>query len=243
MDLSAAEVRVLGCLMEKQVTTPDVYPLTVNALLSACNQTTNRWPVVRYDEPTVSAALARLRERGLTRIVYSTSNRAPKHRQVADEALDLDPAARAVLCLLLLRGPQTIGELKGRSERLHPFASLAEVEATVDALAARPEPLVARLERRPGQKEGRVAHLLSGEVVEPDEADGDGGRAPTSGRGGGAGAERLAELERRVATLEARLAAVVAVLEELGASPAPLDVEGDGDVNGEAPVSPTSASS
>lgn len=171
--LDDVEARVLGCLLEKERTTPDVYPLTVHGLLAACNQTTNRSPVVRFDETEVTAALTSLRERGLTRIVYSPSNRAPKHRQVAVEAWALSEADAAVVCVLLLRGHQTVGELKMRTERLRPFADLAEAEATLDALAARPEPVVVRLPRFPGHKDARYAHLLAGPVdmsSEPEPA-------------------------------------------------------------------------
>jgi uncharacterized protein len=166
MRLSAAECRVLGCLIEKERATPQAYPLTQNAVRLACNQTTNRDPVVSFDDPTVEHALSSLRHRGLTRTVYSQSNRAPKYRHVIDEALHLGTDELAVLAVLLLRGPQTVGELKGRTERLHPFADLTGVQATLDRLAERDEPLVVCLERRPGQKDVRWGHLL-GETVEP----------------------------------------------------------------------------
>ena len=161
-DLTAVEGRVVGCLIEKERATPQNYPLTLNSLRLACNQSTNRDPVVDYDDHEVEAALTSLRERGLTRIVYSTSNRAAKFRHVLDENLRVNDAEIAALCVLLLRGPQTLGEIKGRSERLHPFADLGEVEATLDALAARQTgPLVRRLERRPGQKDARYLQLLT----------------------------------------------------------------------------------
>ncbi len=161
-DLTAVEGRVVGCLIEKERATPQNYPLTLNALRLACNQSTNREPVVDYDDHDIEDALTTLRERGLTRIVYSTSNRAAKYRHVLDEHLRLNDAELASLCVLLLRGPQTLGEIKGRSERLHPFADLAEVEATLDALARRETgPLVRRLERRPGQKDARYIQLLT----------------------------------------------------------------------------------
>jgi uncharacterized protein YceH (UPF0502 family) len=207
--LTPEEVRVLGCLMEKETTTPDGYPLTVNALLTACNQTTNRFPVVRYDEHAVTSALASLREAGLTRIVYSTSNRAPKHRHVAREVLGLDLAEQAVLCVLALRGPQTVGELKGRTERQHAFADLGEVDATLERLAARPEPLVVRLARRPGQKDARWMHLLGG-PVDDDMADETSAPAPTTPR-----TDRVAELTGRVDALEARVSELTAVVDQL----------------------------
>ncbi|MEP6660695.1 MAG: YceH family protein [Acidimicrobiales bacterium] len=197
MDLTPEEVRVLGCLMEKQVTTPDQYPLSLNALVSASNQTTNRDPIVRYTERDVETALGSLRERGLTRIVYSPSNRVPKHRHIADDVLDLDSGAQAVLTVLLLRGAQTLGEIKGRTERMHAFDDLGEVERVIDALAARPDPLVVRLNRRPGQKEQRVMHLAGGPVSLDDVVD-DHPTGPT----GATRLDRIAELEARVAVLE-----------------------------------------
>lgn len=206
-DLTAAEVRVVGCLMEKEVTVPDQYPLSANALVGACNQSTNRWPVVSYDEATVMAALDSLRTRRLTRTVYATHGRGvTKYRHVVHEELVADPAERAVLTVLALRGPQTPGELKSRTERLHPFADTVEVEAALEALAGRDDPLVARLGRGPGQKESRYAHLLSGPVDEGAPSDAAEARVP--GRGG----DRLAALEARVEALEAEVAALRALL-------------------------------
>ncbi len=164
MALTPVQVRILGCLMEKERTTPDNYPLTLNSLMSACNQTTNRQPVSRLEEATVSNALLNLRGLNLVRIVYSRSNRADRFRQVLDEALGLDGSEAAVVCLLMLRGPQTASELRARSERLHPFADQEEVDDALRRLARRDEPLVARLERQPGQKENRWAQLLGGEL-------------------------------------------------------------------------------
>src|SRR5581483_154858 len=177
-DLTPEEQRVLGALLEKQYVTPDVYPMTMNGLLAASNQTSNRNPVVRYEESTVHRALDGLREKGLLRIVYSPSNRATKYRQVFEEERRLTRHEAAVLCVLLLRGPQTVGELRGRTERLATFASLEEVEAVLGGLARREdEALVRRLERQPGQKDARWVHLL-GEVrvAEAADGDGDGGR-------------------------------------------------------------------
>ena len=198
--LTAAEVRVLGCLLEKEATTPDAYPLTLNALRTACNQSSNRDPVVRYDDDTVQAALDSLRARSLTRIVYSTVNRATKYRHVLPEALGLDSAEKAVLTLLMLRGPQTVGEVRTRSDRLHGFDSLGDVEAVVDRLAGRDEPLVRRLPRAPGQKDGRVTHLLAGEPVEPAPGD----RPAEEPRSGAD--DRLSVLEAEVAALRAEVA-------------------------------------
>lgn len=161
MDLTAPEVRVLGCLLEKQRTTPDTYPLTLNALRAACNQSTNRDPVVAYDDATVRDAMTRLSRRRWARLTSGAGSRAPKFRHLLDEALTRAPGEQAVLCVLMLRGPQTPGELKQRSDRLHPFADLAAVHETLNRLTERG--LVIELTRRPGQKEERYAHRLSDE--------------------------------------------------------------------------------
>jgi uncharacterized protein len=165
MNLSAAEARVLGCLLEKQLTTPDIYPLTLNGLRLACNQSTNRDPVVDYDDETLRDALHRLERRGYARLASGRGSRAPKYRHLLAEALPLSSDEHAVLCVLLLRGPQTPGELKQRTERMHAFADLDAVHGTLERLIARE--LVARLERRPGQKEERYEHLLSADLTEP----------------------------------------------------------------------------
>ena len=153
VDLTAAEIRVLGCLLEKQRTTPEAYPLSLNALRLACNQSTNRDPVVDYDEATIREALHRLSRRRWARLASGPGSRAPKYRHLLDEALALPDDEVAVLCVLMLRGPQTPGELKQRTERLHPIAALAGIQATLERLIDRE--LAARLERRPGQKEER----------------------------------------------------------------------------------------
>ena len=167
MDADAVELRVLGCLIEKQRTTPDAYPLSLNSLRLACNQSTNRDPVVEYDEPTIREALQRLSTRGWVRLASGAGSRAVKYRHLFDEALSLSDAEISLLAVLMLRGPQTPGELKQRTERLHRFESPAEVEGTLDALVGRE--LVARLERRPGQKEQRYTQLLGvDEEVAPE---------------------------------------------------------------------------
>ena len=159
--LDAVACRVLGSFIEKERATPQNYPLTLNALRLACNQSTNRDPVVDYDEHTVETSLGDLRERRLIRIVYSQTNRAAKYRHVLDESLHLGDDELAVLCVLLVRGPQTAGEIKGRSERLFAFADLAAVNQILDRLIARDAgALVARLERQPGQKDVRYTQLL-----------------------------------------------------------------------------------
>jgi uncharacterized protein len=161
IELDPTEQRVVGSLLEKERTVPDTYPMTLNGLRTACNQTSGRDPILSLSEHEVQAALDRLRPQGLTRVMHpSHGARQPKHRQVLDEVLGLDDGERAILTLLLLRGPQTPGELRSRAERLHPFAGLEEVEAALRALAGREEPLVQEQDRRPGQKERRWIHLL-----------------------------------------------------------------------------------
>ena len=162
MDADPAELRVLGCLIEKQRTTPDVYPLSLNALRLACNQSTNRDPVVEYDEPTIRDALQRLSARGWVRLASGPGSRAVKYRHLFDDALGVSGSEISLLAVLMLRGPQTIGELKTRAERLHRFESTAEVDEVLRGLAQRE--LVAQLDRRPGQKEERWTQLLGGEV-------------------------------------------------------------------------------
>lgn len=161
--LDAAEVRVLGALMEKEATTPEYYPLSLNALVNACNQKSNREPVVDYDDDTVSDALARLREKHFA-LTITGGSRVHKYQQRISETLNLGRRESAVLCVLLLRGPQTLGEIKDRSERIYAFADLAETEMVLDKLSAWPRGgLVRKLARQPGQKEARYAHLLAGE--------------------------------------------------------------------------------
>lgn len=159
--LDAVEQRVLGCLLEKQVTVPSTYPLTLNALRTACNQTSSRDPVMDLDERTVDTSARALRDRGLLRIVWADSGRRVlKHHQTLEETLGLAADERAVLTVLLLRGAQTAGEIKTRTERLYAFGDRADVEACLQQLAERPEPLVRRLDRRPGRSDHRWVHLL-----------------------------------------------------------------------------------
>jgi uncharacterized protein YceH (UPF0502 family) len=161
IELDATEQRVIGSLLEKERTVPDTYPMTLNGLRTACNQSSGRDPILHLTDTEVQAALDRLRAAGLTRVLHpSHGARQPKYRQVLDEVLTLEPGERAVIALLLLRGPQTPGELRSRAERLHAFADLAEVEAALASLLGRDEPLVHELERRPGQKEQRWIHRL-----------------------------------------------------------------------------------
>jgi uncharacterized protein len=158
MEPDAVEIRVLGCLIEKQRTTPDVYPLTLNSLRLACNQSTNRDPVVDYDDGTVRAGLDRLVQRKWTTLASWSNRRAMKYRHTLDTALGLDDAEVAVLCVLMLRGPQTPGELRARTERLHRFADSGELDDTLDRLIGRE--LATRVGRRPGQREERYRQLL-----------------------------------------------------------------------------------
>ena len=162
--LSDIEARVLGSLIEKQVTTPEYYPLTINALTLACNQKNNRSPVTSYAENQVADAIETLREKNLAYVFYGSTSRVPKYKHVAPEVMHLSAPEVALICVLMLRGAQTLGELRGNGSRLHEFSSLEEVEQTLNGLITRDEPMVARLPRQPGQKEGRFAHLLSGEV-------------------------------------------------------------------------------
>jgi uncharacterized protein len=165
MDADAVEIRVLGCLIEKQRTTPDGYPLSLNALRLACNQSTNRDPIVDYDEATIRAALERLGRRGWTRLASGPGSRAAKYRHLLDETLRLSPSELSVLAVLMLRGPQTPGELKTRTERLYPLSTLADVEGVLTRLIERE--LAERLPRRPGQKEERFVQLVGGDAAEP----------------------------------------------------------------------------
>jgi uncharacterized protein len=200
----AAEIRVVACLVEKQRTTPDVYPLSLNSLRIACNQATNRDPVVDYDEATVVDALRRLALRGWTRLASGPGGRARKYRHLLVEALDLDAAQVSLLAVLILRGAQTAGELKQRSERLHPFADLAAVHETLDRLVERD--LVARHERRPGQKEERYEQLLGGETSppSPDSSAPPPPNPPSTDRPG----DRLDRLEAELAQLREQVAAL-----------------------------------
>jgi uncharacterized protein YceH (UPF0502 family) len=192
--LDAVEARVLGSLLEKEIATPEYYPLSLNALVNACNQKSNRDPVVQYDDDTVEAALDRLREKGLGLRSTGRDSRVPKHAQRFTEAHNLGRREAAVMCVLLLRGPQTTGELRGRSERLYTFDDLEAVESTLRRLGEME--FVVQLPRQPGTKEPRWAHLLSGEV---EIAEAPVAAAPVE-RGPG-DRERIARLETELADL------------------------------------------
>jgi uncharacterized protein YceH (UPF0502 family) len=161
--LSDIEVRVLGSLVEKEITTPEYYPLTLHSLTVACNQRNNRNPVTAYDENTVARALESLREKNLSYVFHGSSSRVPKYKHVMTEVMHLNPQELAVIGALMLRGPQTMGEVRGNASRFFEFSSLEEVETTLNALISKePEPMVVRLTRQPGQKDARFVHLLSG---------------------------------------------------------------------------------
>ena len=209
--LNEAEVRVLGALVEKQVTTPEYYPLTLNALVQACNQKSNRSPVVSYDEAAVERAAESLRAKNLVYLFYGSTSRVPKYKHMMGEVYGLSPRELAVMCVLMLRGHQTPGELRGRTDRLYDFQSLQEIEETLDSLSAKePEPLAVKLPRQPGQKEVRYAHLLSGEVTAEQLPAPEHAEAPhVTPR-----ADRLAALEQEVEALRARLDALRQEFEE-----------------------------
>jgi uncharacterized protein YceH (UPF0502 family) len=165
MELGAEELRIIGCLIEKELATPQQYPLTLNALVAACNQASNRFPIVAYDERLVEDTVLGLKDQGLVRVVHPSHGRsATRYRHVLHEVLYLEREDVALLGVLMLRGPQTVNELRTRTERMAEFAGLDEVERTLSALAAREEPLVVRIPRQPGQREERWAHLVGGEV-------------------------------------------------------------------------------
>lgn len=198
--LSPEEVRVLGCLIEKQFLTPDAYPLSLNALLAACNQKTSRDPVVNYDDATVAAALDALQSKGLSARIVGPDHRVPKYGELLSAKANMRTSELALLCVLMLRGPQTPGELKERSSRIYAFGDTEEVEFALERLCSRePQPLVAKLPRQPGFKEARYAHLLAGAV--PLAGQSVAMEAPADATR----ADRLGSLEDEVAQLRQRL--------------------------------------
>lgn len=211
--LTAVEARVVACLIEKQRTVPDTYPLTLNGLLAACNQATNRDPVVAFDERSVLDAVDSLKARHLARIVHPTSGRGvTRYRHVLDEALGLEPGPLAVLAVLVLRGPQTAAELRARGDRLHEFDGLGAVERALEELARREEPLVRRLDRRPGEREARWLQLVAdtGPVGMVDAPVPDGPAMATS-----AGNGDDPDLRERVTALEAEVVELRSVVDRL----------------------------
>ncbi len=200
--LNEYELRVLGALIEKQIATPDYYPMTPNALVNACNQKNHRDPVVSYDEATVVRALDSLREKNLAYVFHGSDARVPKYGHLFPKAYDLSVPEVALMCVLILRGPQTSGELRSRTGHLHQFENLSEVESLMQALSAREEPMVVKLPRQPGSRESRYAHLLGGEVdlaqtVRPEPAP-----------------DRLDKLEEEIALLRQEVSSLRRQLEE-----------------------------
>jgi uncharacterized protein YceH (UPF0502 family) len=200
--LNEVETRVLGSLIEKDVTTPDYYPLSLNALVNACNQKNNRDPVMTLDEEAVREALDTLQQKRLAGPTSSADSRVTKYEHRLQEAFNFTRGETAVLCVLLLRGPQTPGELRGRAERMHRFEDLTEVQSTLQRLMQRDPPLVRVLPRQPGTKEARYKHLLAGDVEDVADAL----RTPTPVRGHSADADRIARLEDEVASLQKEVA-------------------------------------
>lgn len=200
--LNETEVRVLGSLVEKQVTTPEYYPLTLNALTLACNQKNNRHPISQYDENTVAQALDGLREKNLAYVFHGSTSRVPKYKHVVPEVMHLSPSELAIMCVLMLRGTQTPGELRGNASRLYQFSGLEEIQQTLDGLISKePEPMVMRLPRQSGQKEARFAHLLSGPVdVEALAAD-----EPVTSSRAVRQSDRVEKLEGEVGELRAAI--------------------------------------
>lgn len=215
MELTDTEVRVLGALVEKEMSTPDNYPLSLNALTTACNQKTSRDPVVEYDEQTVLDAIESLRQRQMAAVLTGRDHRVPKYRHWLPETLRLGNRELAVLCVMMLRGPQTVGELKERTHRLHEFDDLSSVETCLQKLAERePEPLAVQLPRRPGEREPRWAHLMSGEPVVTAEPE----QRPVAavhadGRPASDHESRIAALEEKVESLGEKMEQLTQQLE------------------------------
>lgn len=204
--LTEIEARILGALVEKQLTTPEYYPLTLNALVAACNQKTNREPVVNYAEKTVQTALDDLRDKNLVYVFYGSTSRVPKYKHILPQVYELEPSETAVLCVLMLRGAQTIGELRERTGRLYDFKDLNDVNETLEGLMKRDEPLIVKLERAPGQSAERYAHLLCGEVTSYTPPE----KIPR----GTANDERVEKLEGEIESLKNELASFRQEFEE-----------------------------
>ena len=203
--LTETEIRVLGSLIEKQITTPEYYPLTLNALTAACNQKNNRNPVMSLTESEVEQALDSLREKNLAYVFHGSTSRVPKFKHVAPEVLQLNPAELAVMCVLMLSGPQTTGEIRTRGSRLHEFKGLEEVEETLRGLASRDaDPLVMKLPRQAGQKDARFMQLLSGPAPVGEVGAGN----PVHNRSSRTDAHRIQALEQRVTELTQQVEAL-----------------------------------
>jgi len=203
--LDEVEARLIGCLLEKQATTPELYPLTANAAQQACNQKSSREPIMNLEAGAVGNGLRRLEDKRLVRVMHSA--RALRYEHCVEQVYGVNPRQRAVLCVLLLRGPQTVAEIQTRTERMAKFADTAEVQDTLERLAERSQPLVVRMGRAPGQREQRYTHLLCGAVDASgyDASERVGGAEPVSGSEAQELAERIAALEREVEALKQRL--------------------------------------
>ena len=217
MDLTPAETRVLGCLLEKERTTPETYPLTLNSLTSACNQSTNRDPVMTLGEREIENALDGLRQKKLATVIFGAGSRVQKYRHILPDIYNLSPQETALLCVLLLRGPQTAGELRSRAERLAPFPTLADAENVLNGLTTGSEPLARLLPARPGQKERRYVQLLSGEPAAVEESPEPARAAAPAHRAGEDVSGRVEALEREVGVLREQLARLEAGFTELRA--------------------------
>ena len=207
--LTPTEARVLGSLIEKQITTPEYYPLTLNALTAACNQKNNRNPVTSLPESEIDDALFSLRDKNLAYVFHGSTSRVPKYKHVAPEVLHLSPPELAAICVLMLSGPQTIGEIRTRGTRLYEFSGLEEVDETLRGLSAREEPMVLKLPRQPGQKDARFVHLLCGtpEIEHVFEATERPARRVND-------TERINQLEAQLQTLTERVEGLTAQFEE-----------------------------
>lgn len=207
IEINETEARVLGSLIEKQLTTPEYYPLTLNAVMAACNQKTSRDPVVSYDEQTVQGALDSLHDKFLVYLFHGSTSRVVKYKHMLPSVYELEPSEVAVICVLLLRGAQTLGEIHTRTSRLYDFKDLNDVQESLDSLSRRDEPVIVRLERQPGQKEARFTHLLSGAVA-----------AETIAVSRPAGAaqkdERIEKLEEEITSLREEFSALKETFEE-----------------------------
>lgn len=208
--INAIEARILGSLVEKQLTTPEYYPLTMNALVNACNQKNNREPVMSLDEATVTAALERLRDRNLVYVYYGSTSRVPKYKHMLPSVYELEPAEVAVVAVMLLRGPQTLGELRTRTERMHEFSGLGEIQETLDGLIRRDDPVVTKLPVLAGQKEARFGHLLSGEIDVAALAIAHPTRAAQAENAN----ERISKLEAEVGELRGEIESLKATFDE-----------------------------
>jgi len=212
MELDDDQIRILGCLVEKEITTPDYYPMTLNSLIAACNQSSNRSPVVDYDETTVTRGVTSLQDLGLCRAVHRPGQRAVKYRHAMDEVLDIGREQAAVLAVLMLRGPQTIGEVRTRTVRYHDFPDLGRVHEVLDGLATRDVPLVERLERRPGEKEARWQHLLGSRDEEPIAATAPAPDVDTAARPTPESSDDPVDMEARLARVELQMERIAAEL-------------------------------